>query len=224
LASVLGWTDRAAKHLDAALAMYERLGAPAWARLAREHTALIAPVPASAPASAAFTRDGDVWTLDFDGRTVRVPDSKGLHDLAVLLGSPGEEVHVRELLGIDEPATGADLVLDARARAEYRARLGELAEEVDDAEAANDLERAARARDERDFLIAELTAATGLGGRPRRLADETDRARKTVTARIRYTIGRLERVHPALAAHLARCVHTGVRCGYTPDRPVVWRV
>jgi hypothetical protein len=69
-----------------------------------------------------------------------------------------------------------------------------------------------------------LTAAAGLGGRPRRLGEGTDRARKTVTARIRYAIERVRRVHPALAEHLDRTVSTGVRCCYSPAEPVAWHL
>jgi hypothetical protein len=216
LAGALGWHDKAAAHLTAATAMYERLGAPLWAARVRE----LAARPA-----AVFRRDGDLWLLGYEGRTVRVPDAKGLRDLATLLAAPGTPVHVSRLLApAAAPHAGADPVLDDRARAAYKARLADLDEEIDRASADNDPERAARARTEREFLIAELAAATGLGNRPRRLGDGTDKARKTVSARIRYTIGRIRRVHPALAAHLDAHVHTGVECEYRPDDPVRWQL
>lgn len=84
------------------------------------------------------------------------------------------------------------------------------------------LARAESARDERDFLVRELTAA-GLAGRSRRLGDEAEKARKTVTARIRHTIGRITRAHPELGDHLAACVRTGMRCGYHPRTPMTWQ-
>lgn len=55
----------------------------------------------------------------------------------------------------------------------------------------------------------------GLGGRPRRLGDDAERARKTVGARIRDALRRIETVHPALAAHLATHVQTGTYCRYS---------
>jgi hypothetical protein len=174
---------------------------------------------------AAFRRDGDLWLLAYEGRTVRVPDAKGLHDLAALLAAPGRPVHVSRLIAPGlSPVAGADPVLDERARAAYKARLAELDDDIDDAVTANDPERAERARAEREFLVAELAAATGLGHRSRRLGDETDKARKTVSARIHYTIDRIRRVHPELAAHLDAHVHTGTECEYRPDARVAWRL
>lgn len=128
------------------------------------------------------------------------------------------------LLGRDVPATGADPVLDRRAVAEFRARLVELDAEIAEAESWSDPHRAERGRDERESLVAELQAASGLGGRYRRLGDETERARKAVTARIRDALRRIERVHPDLAAHLRTAVHTGVSCRYVPDPPRRWSV
>jgi hypothetical protein len=69
-----------------------------------------------------------------------------------------------------------------------------------------------------------LSTALGLGGRPRRLGDEADRARKAVTMRLRDAIIRLDRALPQLADHLRTTVRTGRECCYMPDRPVSWRV
>ena len=54
--------------------------------------------------------------------------------------------------------------------------------------------------------------------------DQSERARKAVTARIRDIIGRVEQVHPALAGHLRESVTTGTRCCYSPPVPVSWRL
>jgi hypothetical protein len=155
---------------------------------------------------------------------VHLPDAKGLGDIATLLAVPGRPVHVFTLLGREAPATGADPVLDRRAVADYRRRLAELDAEIaeSDGGSAERAERAERATAERQALIAELRAATGLGGRARRLGDETERARKTVTARIRDALRRIERVHPELASHLRDGVHTGTTCSYAPDIPRRW--
>ena len=70
----------------------------------------------------------------------------------------------------------------------------------------------------------ELTAAFGLGGRARRAGSPAERARTTVTARIRHVIRRIEVVHPALGRHLDRSIRTGTFCAYEPDPVVIWKV
>jgi hypothetical protein len=119
---------------------------------------------------------------------------------------------------------GADPVLDDQARAAYRARLAELDAEIDQHDAANDPHHADRARAERDALLAELSRAVGLGGRPRRLGDDTERARKAVSARIHDAIARIERASPALGRHLRQAVATGTSCSYSPPEPTRWRL
>ena len=61
-----------------------------------------------------------------------------------------------------------NIALDTQAKAEYRARLEDLRADIEEAEAFNDPERAARAREEMDFIAQELSSAVGLGGRDRR--------------------------------------------------------
>ncbi len=178
------------------------------------------PAASVAPAdeAAELRRDGEIWTIRFAGRVARLASAKGLDDLAHLLGSPGDEVHVLTLLGAPDPTSGGDAALDRAALASYRRRLAEIDAELDDA----DPSRRARLGAEREALLARVAADTGLGGRVRRLADPAERARKTVTARIRDAIRRIGAVHPELGAHLADAVATGVFCSYRGSVP--WRV
>ena len=53
-----------------------------------------------------FRREGDYWTVIFDGHTVRVRDLKGMHYLARLLADPGREYHVLDLVAA-ETGSGA---------------------------------------------------------------------------------------------------------------------
>lgn len=198
--------------------------------------------PASSAGAAderAFCRDGDVWRLRYEGVTATLKDSKGLRDLARLLTTPGEPVHVSELIaGSPSPrqrsaapedgltsTTGpvGDPVLDRAARDAYRRRIEDLREEIADAERCNDPARETRAREELDLLTAELGRAFGLGGRPRTLGDPVERARKAVAARIREAITRIGQAHPDLGVHLDRSVRTGTVCVYQPERPLRWR-
>ena len=114
-------------------------------------------------------------------------------------------------------------MLDERAKAAFRARLDHLAEEIDDAGATGSPGEP-RCCAERDALIRELAAAAGLGGRDRRLGDETERARKTVSARVRDALSKIERLHPELARHLRGALRMGTVCSYTPGEPTTWKV
>lgn len=234
LAAALERWDDAAAHLEDAARRCDRLGAALLTARARTELARVRAArndPSPDDGGNMFRRAGDTWTLTFAGRSVPLRDAKGLRDLAVLLAAPGRDVAAADLAaGLASAvapglaALGADPVLDDRARAAYRARLARLDEELAEADTHQDVERSARLAAERDALIGELARATGLGGRPRRLGDVTERARSTVTARIRDAIGRIERVHPELGRHLRASIVTGARCSYRPAETVRWSI
>jgi hypothetical protein len=195
---------------------------------------------------AVFMRQGDYWTVRYQGQTVILKATRGLDCLGYLLRHPMRDVHVRELVAtpIDLPApallgslreVGGDVViagfrdagplLDSQAKAEYKRRVDELRNDFEEAERFNDSYRAARARSEIDAIAQQLAAAVGLGGRGRRSSSEAERARSAVTKRIKEAINRIAEVIPPLGRHLAARIRTGYFCSYSPnpDRPVAWR-
>lgn len=174
-----------------------------------------------------FRRNATMWTLQFAGRTVHAPDAKGLHDLHFLLSNPDREIPASVLLGGSETANraarpGSDPVLDDRAKAAYRQRLDTLDNRIEDALARGADQRAAELDHERTALLEELRRAAGLAGRTRRLGDAAERARKTVSARIRDSLRRLDDMHPELAEHLRARVSLGVYCRYQPINEAAW--
>ena len=235
LADALGEHDTAAGHRAAAVAGARALGAAGLAARIEAEAAPVPPVRAPVP-DHAFRRDGEVWTLAYRGREIRMKDSKGLRDLHALLARPGTAVAALDLAtavaghaagasaGPDamHPPTDTGEVIDAQARAAYRQRLRELEEAAAEADAAADIERSARIAAERDALVEALAGAYGLGGRVRRSGSAAERARTAVTARIREAIRRIGDAHPDLGRHLARSVRTGTFCVYEPDQPVRW--
>lgn len=163
-----------------------------------------------------FRRSGKNWDIHFDGRSVTVRGSKGITDVATLVGSAGVDVDVVELMdGADGPkrSTGDD-ALDERAITAYRHRLGEIEIALDDADARGDVAASDRLDDERAAIIDQLRAATGLGNRTRRLGDDVERARKAVSGRIRDAIERISSADAELGAHLQETVTTGRYCRY----------
>jgi tetratricopeptide (TPR) repeat protein len=188
-----------------------------------------------------FRREGDYWSVIFDGHTVRVRDLKGMRYLARLLAAPGREYHVLDLVAAETGRSGqvdggqagdlpgsalgdAGEILDTQAKDAYRRRLAEIEDDIDQARTTGDAGRAAQADAERDFLIRELARAFGLSGRARRAASASERARAGVTRAVRQAIARISEHHPQLGEHLGRTIRTGTYCAYLPDprAPAQW--
>jgi TolB-like protein len=182
------------------------------------------PVPVSWPIANIFRREGELWTMAFEHSVVQVPERRGFADIAKLLENPEQEMHCVSLAGVQVTGSSAGEVLDDRARRAYKTRLLELAEEIAECEENNDCARSERLHEEKERLLAEITKATGLGGRGRKLKDPAERARSAVTWRIRDAIKKLEPVHPTLARHLDNSIRTGVFCSYAPEREIRWFV
>lgn len=179
--------------------------------------------------TALFRREGELWTIAYEGSAFRLRDTKGLSYIAALLREPGRERHALDLVSSDGGVAtlvpgDAGAVLDAQAKAQYRARLDELAEEIADAERAGDAERGARAQEERDAVVEQLAGAVGLGGRDRKAASDTERARINVTRAIKAVLERIAEHSPGLSKHFAATLRTGQFCAYTPDprSPIRW--
>ena len=194
--------------------------------LARAEAAAIGlPVPdapaagASAAAVAECQRMGRKWRLVLRNRSVLVEDSIGLAHLAVLIANPRQEILAADLVagvaGLTPGDAGAaQPVLDHEAIAEYRNRLKSLDAEIDQPDAG--LARVARARAERDWLVAQLSSAAGFAGRTRAFPDQPERARVAVGKAIRRALARITEADPVIGEHLRQAVHTGVRCSYWP--------
>ena len=183
-----------------------------------------------------FRRDGDVWTVRYNGRDLRLKDGKGPRYLATLLAAPERELHVLEFVAMAAPPTSAaalhglaigtrggavDDSADHRARREYRARLADLRAELEEAERFADIGRAERLRAEADQLTTQL--ARRFGARPTQHGP-AETARKAVTKVLRTQIGKLLDVHPALGRHLRDAIRMGTICVYAPSTPVQWDV
>jgi hypothetical protein len=209
-----GWPEdaRAARReLDAAASEAAALGIPVADRAAT--------MPSGA--SAQCSRVGRKWRVAVANRSVLVEHSIGMAHLAVLIANPRQEIQAADLVaGLAVLAAGAGdetaahPVLDREAIREYRNRIKRLEAEID--ELGTDPDRALRARAERDWLVAELASAAGLGGRIRSFPDQGERARVAAGKAIRRAIVRITEADEAIGEHLRQTVHTGVRCSYWP--------
>jgi tetratricopeptide (TPR) repeat protein len=198
-------------------------------------------------------KEGEYWTVGYGGKTFRLRDSKGLGYLAHLIRHPANEFHVLDLVGgiaghreDDEPNSAHGLprgdealeksgihiaglgdageMLDEQAKSAYRRRLSELHEELDDAKELGNVERAEEAEQEIDALTRELSRAVGLGGRNRKAASASERARQSITKTIKAVLERISESDGALGEILSRSIRTGTFCSYQPDPdfPIAW--
>ncbi len=239
-----GRADAARLEWTAAHAAFQQFGAAAWAERAGQLAQGGPAAPSARPSGAGvFRREGGQRVIEFGDRVITVRDLKGFHYLDRLLSQPEREFHVLDLVAVEEgtlpttdriPDLGDDLavsdgalpVLDDTAREAYRRRLAEVDDDIEQAERDNDVGRAELAHRDREYLVTELARAVGLGQRMRSSGSNTERARTSVTRSLRYSVGRLHELHPDLAAHLDRSIHTGTYCSYRPDpgAAVVWEI
>jgi len=193
-------------------------------------------------------RSGGLWRFDYQGRVIYVPHTKGMHYLALLLSAPGLALPALDLearasqaagaraadadaaaqdgLSVRQAPHGALTALDETAKADYRRRMDDLREDIEEAERWHDAERAARAREELAFIAREISAAVGLGGHDRPIGSNAERARQNVTRAI-GTAKRIIEEQDADLAHEFSRVKTGAACMYEPTdprRPLSWQV
>ncbi len=194
-----------------------------------------------------FARSGEYWTIGFSGTRFSLKDVKGLSYIQRLLQHPGEEFHALDLLSgpgavantertnsenaslpvgviIGGPGDAGEM-LDARAKQDYKRRLLELREELEDLRERGHHERAAKIESEIDFLVHEIARAVGLGGRDRRAGSAAERARLSVTRAIKAALQKISEHHSSLGEVLGRSVRTGLFCCYVADPrvPISWR-
>jgi tetratricopeptide (TPR) repeat protein len=208
----------------------------------------------SSPGQAIFCKEGEYWAIGYGRKSFRLKDTKGLGYLAHLLRHPGIEFHVLDLAGgiaslreKDEASQSthglprgsevlekaglhigslgdAGEMLDEQAKVAYSRRLSELREELEEAKEVGNVERAEQAEQEIDALTRELSRAVGLGGRNRRAASASERARQSITKTIKTVLEKIGQSDATLGDILSRCIRTGNFCSYQPDPdiPIAW--
>ncbi|MGB9377742.1 MAG: hypothetical protein WCB04_09550 [Mycobacteriales bacterium] len=212
-----------------AVSCYQRIGADWW----RAQLQARSPAPPSQPASRAnlFRNLDGTWTVGFAGASTTLADLRGMHYLHQLLAHPGARLDADRLSATahghsDHVAveTNTGEVIDAQALTAYRQRLADIESELDEAESWSDVARAERLSTEREALLDEVRASTGLSGRTRRFGSSQERARVAVRKAIVAALDRIGQHDGALGRHLRDTVHTGSTCYYDPDpdRPITW--
>ena len=182
------------------------------------------PVPADA---CVFRREGKTWRVGFGGVVTSVGHTNGMEHIAELLRHPHREIHsvkLRDLVAGETPRArgSAGAILDEQALREFRERLAEIGEEVDEAAARGDVVGQEALEEEREQILTQLRHAMGLGGRPREAADEFKNAQQAVSKALHRALKIIEKEHAELGAHLRLALQIGKTLAYTPDREIAW--
>ena len=190
------------------------------------------------PSEKIFRREGEYWTIAYEGKMIRLRHSKGLAYIAHLMAHAGREFHVSDLSILGQcgivpgrPAIGAETnglphefgdagpELDPSAKSSYRQRVYDLRDELREAKSFNDLGRIANIETEIEFISRELARAVGLGGRDRRASSDTERARLRVTMAVKSAVKKIAKQHPSLGRRLTHSLRTGNFCSFEPEPP-----
>ena len=140
------------------------------------------PTGQSRPAEFAFYRDGDGWFIRGFGKEGLFKGTVGFEYIHRLLAACGP-VAMGELVAGGRKTgklSTADDVLDQEARQSYHQRLAELNAELGEARRNNALAALERLEREKQMILDQLRSAKGLGGRGRKLGDETDKLRSRI--------------------------------------------
>ncbi len=171
-----------------------------------------------------FTFNGNQVQCSFLGKSINIRSSKGLIDIAKLLAKQGKEVHCLELAGSNVIISGGIDLTDEQSKLDYKERLEQLQEEIQEAEQLHNESKIEALSLEYDQILDHLSSTLGLKGMSRKAATSADRARSAVTLRIRDSIKKMNANHPQLSKHLENSIKTGIYCSYSPEHYVDWEI
>jgi hypothetical protein len=173
------------------------------------------------PAPNRFRKDGECWEVSFGGTRQVLRDSVGLQRIHALIRGAGEPISSVKLLGIDSPSLGQP-VMDQAARRNVAKRLERIRKAI---QPDADPSIVAELKEEEEILQAELSAATGLGGRSRRQGDDFKKASSRFGMSIqRETDALRNKGMSELADHLAEAIDGlfSRTPSYRPSEPAMW--
>jgi hypothetical protein len=203
-----------------------------------------------------FELAGNIWHVSYEGQSGDFKDQTGMHYIQRLLSAPHRPVPALELRGHrpdrsspeqdpelldwggDEDkvppvsvGVGEQKVVDDRAIWDYKRRMEELIDEINEAVSFNDSGREKVRRAEFEALAQELKQVEGLHGRIRKMrqGDPAEKARVAAKKAITRAIEMLAEGDPpqtALTKHLRETIKTeGTAYAYRPqpDAPP-WRL
>ena len=181
----------------------------------------------TAAEEALFRKDGEIWTLSFDGKAAHVADTLGLGYIAELLRKPRVAIEAAQLAGASVESTklvalpGIPLADDTAIKA-VRAELGEKKTELAGLQ-ERDWTRKGVLQEEISKLEQYLGEVETHQGQARKVAGTAQRSRTSVTNAINRAIEHISAQHPGLGRHLKESIKTGTSPIYSPADLRDWR-
>jgi hypothetical protein len=175
-----------------------------------------------------FKKEGQMWTLRFDGVKTHLRNLKGLQYISYLLGSPYQEYHIAELVrAAGDPSkkflsVSSGEVSTKKTIANYRKKLKDLLAELAEAKRTNDSLLEQELLREKKMVEKEIKKALGIGGRLKKNPYETSRQANAVSEAITRSMRAIEENHPSLWKHLSNTINRGEYLSYTPEKQISW--
>ncbi len=162
-----------------------------------------------------FRRKGQAYRVRWQGGENFLLSSKGAVYVHALLSNPDKPISAVSLASavsrrrVEYALTDSGKRADAEAVTSYRARLAEIADDIDGAKRANDPVRQEQLEQERSALLAELKSDTGIGGKLRDAGSDREKVRKAVTNAITRAVEDIAKFDTHFAEHLRLTLDRG---------------
>jgi len=194
-----------------------------------------------------FKPNGDFWTIIFQDEVLPlVKHNKRMLYLYELLKSPKKKISALELCQIVNKTTQQDTrpetpkndaskskkamsyeesfaVLDKESIKNYEKNLNQLDASLETAKKNNDLAEQERLQGERDTVIGQLKANTGIGGKLRKFGGDAKKAKDTVSKAISRAKNDIKHHNEKLFQHLENSVRLSNDCSYNPEPSIDWQ-
>ncbi|MHA2113326.1 MAG: hypothetical protein ACW98W_17810 [Candidatus Hodarchaeales archaeon] len=196
-------------------------------------------------------RDGDVWQISFQNKSVPIPHIIGMVYIGHLLMNPDKEFSLKELdefvnlyPSIQHTAKGSmveeknkkekertsisrkgyDTAIDKKALEAYRKEINRLEDKYDIAKDTANQELMNEVREEINKIKSQIRKDTDKYKRRREISSESERMRKRIYNNIKYSYNKIRIKHRSLADYLEKSIILGNNPHYNSDQNIPWDI
>ena len=193
-----------------------------------------------------FALEGEFYSVTFDGRRFTIKKTVGMQYIVTLLSAPGKDFSACDLFQDAgraplprQSATGGDTmdaglrldcmvqdpIVDGEAIRNIKKRISELVQEIEEAEANSNMERALLLRAKKESIEEQVYKATRPGGGAKAFRNDQARMIASVSKAISRGIDRIGSHDPDLAEHLRQSIKpVSPPYAYRPGKEISWVV